>query len=297
MYGWPYISHVFLMHGKGLTSQSHTNKGKGKKCVSFLPSILVHPWSVMWTVWMLSSCLVACAMMYQPDPCTQSWIWRGVNTCMDGWSSWYITHHQMQRLKVCLFLVHPLGIVWLVCIWSSCFVAYVMVDQHNPTTHYRIESGVNTCMDVWSSWYIIHYPRQVGQDFVASTNQPAISREVRNVKRSTNGHGWVAIYFTCLVETLEISNMSGMELTHRKALHPPPERWVKYLQGLQIMKPFSARCGVGYDVRISGCGCVDMHCICPLSAWERSDNPEIQFIHRDALHPDQRPPNMWAQVW
>ena len=70
---------------------------------AFRPSMLVHPWGIVWSVWMWSPCVVVCATVYQPHPCTHWWIERGIDTCMDGWSSWYITHHPMQRLNVCHF--------------------------------------------------------------------------------------------------------------------------------------------------------------------------------------------------
>ena len=54
---------------------------------------MVHPVNVVWTILMWSSCLVTCAMVYQSHLYIHWWIERGSNTCMDGWSSWYITHH------------------------------------------------------------------------------------------------------------------------------------------------------------------------------------------------------------
>ena len=71
----------------GVHGTSHTNQGNSKKCASVLPSMLVQPWSVVWLVWILSPCLVACAMVYQPHPCTHKLIERGATTCVDGWRS------------------------------------------------------------------------------------------------------------------------------------------------------------------------------------------------------------------
>ena len=48
-----------------------------------------------------SSYLVVCTMMHQPHPWTHWWIESGVNTCMDDWSSWYITYQPRQQKEVC----------------------------------------------------------------------------------------------------------------------------------------------------------------------------------------------------
>ena len=76
---------------------SHTIQGRGWKCSSFLSSMLVHPWSIVWPVCMWPLCFVDCVVVYQPHPCTHRYIERGANACINGWSSWYITHHPMQE--------------------------------------------------------------------------------------------------------------------------------------------------------------------------------------------------------
>ena len=127
----------------------------------------IYPWNILrdvWSVWMWPPCLFTCAMVYQPHPCIHWWIDRGLNIYIDGWSSWYITHHPRQRTKVPQFLsdhlpmVYPLDIVWPVWMWSPCLVACTMVDQPYISTCWWIESGVNTCMVGWSSWYITYHP-------------------------------------------------------------------------------------------------------------------------------------------
>ena len=47
----------------GIHGTSYTNQGKSKKSASFLPSMMVQPWSVVWPVWMLPPCFVVCAMV------------------------------------------------------------------------------------------------------------------------------------------------------------------------------------------------------------------------------------------
>jgi len=46
---------------------------------------------------------------------------------------------------------------------------------------------------------------------------------------------------------------------------------------------------------ISGHGWVATFLTCLLDAWIRSDKSGKQYIYRDALHPDHRPPNIWAR--
>ena len=67
---------------------------------------------------------------------------------MDDWSSWYITHHPRQKMKVPQFSsIHP-------------WVAYIIIDLPHIYTHRWIDRVVNTSMTGWISWYITHHPRQ-----------------------------------------------------------------------------------------------------------------------------------------
>ena len=43
---------------------------------------------------------------------------------------------------------------------------------NNTSSHWWIERGVKIYMDDWISWYIIHHPRQVDQDFAGSASKP-----------------------------------------------------------------------------------------------------------------------------
>ena len=86
------------------------SKARARSAPVFIYPPMVYHLGVVWPVWMWSPCLVACAMVYQPHVSTHWWIDRGVKIYTYGWSSWYITHHQMQRLKMCQFSflhVHP----------------------------------------------------------------------------------------------------------------------------------------------------------------------------------------------
>ena len=56
-------------------------------------------------------------------------------------------------------MVYHLGVVWPVWMWSHCLVAYTMVDQPHISIYWWIDSGVNTYLGGWSSWYITHHPR------------------------------------------------------------------------------------------------------------------------------------------
>ena len=87
----------------GVHGTLYTNQGKSNKHAGFTSSMLVHPWSIVWPVWMLSPCLVAFTIVYQPHLCTNRWIERDVNICIDGWTSLYITHHHKQEQEVYQF--------------------------------------------------------------------------------------------------------------------------------------------------------------------------------------------------
>ena len=76
----------------------HTpSKTEDRSVPVFIHVPMSHPWAwcVVLSVWIWSHCLVACTMVYQPHQCIHWLIERGVNTCMDGWSSW----NPRQRIK------------------------------------------------------------------------------------------------------------------------------------------------------------------------------------------------------
>ena len=86
----------------------------------------IYPWNILrdvWSVWMWPPCLFTCAIVYQPHPCIHWWIDRGVNIYIDGWSSWYITHHPRQRTKVPKFFyltIYLWYILWILCGQYGC---------------------------------------------------------------------------------------------------------------------------------------------------------------------------------
>ena len=55
------------------------SKARARSVPVFIHPPIVHPLDVMWPVWMLSSPLVACTMVFQHHPCTRSWF-TGVST-------------------------------------------------------------------------------------------------------------------------------------------------------------------------------------------------------------------------
>ena len=57
-------------------------------------------------------------------------------------------------------MVDPWGAMLPVWMWFPYFVAWAMVYQSHSYTHIWIKRGVNTCMDDWNSWYIIHHLRE-----------------------------------------------------------------------------------------------------------------------------------------
>ena len=130
----------------------HTpSKAREKSVPVFIHSPMVYHLGVVWPVWMWSSCLVPCAMVYQPPTSTHWWIERGAKYVhMVGAHG---TSHiiKSRGWKCASFLssmfVHPLGVVWQVWMWSPCLVAYIMVYQPHPCTHWWIDRGVNTYMD------------------------------------------------------------------------------------------------------------------------------------------------------
>ena len=172
----------------GVHGTSYTNQGNSKKCASFISSMMVHPWSVVWPVWILSPCLVACTMVNQHHPWTHWGIDRGVKTCMNGWSAWYITHHPRQRMKVTqCSSIHPWYILWMLwgqygcdplrgCLyngvstspmyplmyWEGCWHMYVWLKR---MVHYTLSKAIarsvplfihsptiHPCSIMWSVW-------------------------------------------------------------------------------------------------------------------------------------------------
>ena len=122
---------------------SYTIPGKSKKCASFLSSMLVHPWRIMWSVWMQSPCLVACTMVYQPHPCINIWIERDVK---------YMATHPWPRAQ---HITHPasLGIVW----WFTCRSCKILAHFHwmvydapwAPTIHTGVDITLNSSLGGW----------------------------------------------------------------------------------------------------------------------------------------------------
>ena len=107
---------------------------------------------IVWSVWMLSHCLVACDMVYQPYTCT--YILMDGGACQDvylaNWSSCYITHHPRKKFKVYQFSsIYPWHILWFFYGQYECDpLAWFLVEYCINLTHAPIDKlrGVSRCV-------------------------------------------------------------------------------------------------------------------------------------------------------
>jgi hypothetical protein len=83
---------------------------------------------------------------------------------MDDWSSWCITHHPIQRLKIWQFSSIHAGPSLEYCVASidmtpllCCLCICVSTWPMHPQTDWE---GCQDLSGWWSTWYIIHHPRQ-----------------------------------------------------------------------------------------------------------------------------------------
>ena len=123
--------------------------------------------------------LVACTMANQPHPWTHWWIERGVKTYRCGWSSWYITHHPRQRMKVPQFsFIHTWYILCILCGQYGCDpLDWLPVQWCINLIHAYIDEfrGVSThvCM--------------VGSHSTSHTIQEGLSKKCASFHPSTHG--------------------------------------------------------------------------------------------------------------
>ena len=131
-----------------------------------------HPWQVLEVCQFSSICagpsLECCVASMDMTPllgCLYSGIstspmhtqmdWEGgVNTYMDDWSSWYITHHPWHKQEVsqvsCIYAGPSFGCYVATMDVAPCLIACAMVDHPHQYNHWWIDRIVNTWMDDWS---------------------------------------------------------------------------------------------------------------------------------------------------
>ena len=150
----------------GAHGTSHTIQGRGWKCPSFHPSTHVTSCGCCATsvcVWPFAR--VSYTMVDQPHPYIHRWIDRGVNTCMDDWSSLYITHHPRQEQEVLSFHPSTHGILFRCCVASMDVIPLLGCLCNGVSTSFLYplmdwEGGVKIYTNVWSSWYITHHQQK-----------------------------------------------------------------------------------------------------------------------------------------
>ena len=127
-------------------------KARARSVPVFINPCMVYHLCVVWAVWMWPPCVVACTMVYQPHPCLHWWIERGVNTCMDGWIAWYITHNLMQRLIMFLFSFLHVRPSFVCCVASMDVIpllACLLVQWSINITHASIDGLTGVSTPVW----------------------------------------------------------------------------------------------------------------------------------------------------
>ena len=130
----------------------HTpSKAEAKNVPVFFHPPMAHPcpWSVVWSVWIWSPYLVACANVDQYHTYTNWWIERGISTCIDNWNSCYSTHHW--RLNVYQFQsIYPWHIIGVLCGHHGCDpLVRLLVQLCINLAHVHIEELIEVSTPAW----------------------------------------------------------------------------------------------------------------------------------------------------